>query len=171
MAVLPGHCMGHHSYLVRHSEGASIPSVHYWGSLLSAGTDNPNCARWIYPEVAQADNIGCSDVKHTCWLQDVRQFYVLRFFLGCAEVHCCCNKTSVTCLCPLTCSMVHLRLQCLEGSQCVQGGTMPGMWYTLSLFFSGGFCLIPAYPKCQQLPGSACFPAAAQSQLHQHPLT
>ena len=28
MAVLPGHCMGHHSYLVRHSEGASNPSVH-----------------------------------------------------------------------------------------------------------------------------------------------
>lgn len=29
----------------------------------------------------------------------------------------------------------------------MQGGTMPGMWYTLSLFFSGGIRFIHAYSQ------------------------
>ena len=119
MAVFPGHCMGHHSYLVRHSEGASISQLlscigmFCFLEVLALTVPTAYAGLLLH---AQADDLVCSDVKHICWLQDVRQFYVLRFFLGCAEVCCCCNKHFSE-MCLLTCFMILPRLQRPEGSQ------------------------------------------------------
>ena len=75
-------------------------------------------------------------------LQDVKQFYIFRFLLGSAEVSA--NYMSAAAGCPFISLLLFVLLAAVAQHAgpphmivCFQGGTMPGMWYTLSLYLSG----------------------------------
>lgn len=138
MALVSCHCLGNYSHPVCHPKGEFILAA----SALAIQMMCEGCClfRLQSPVQTVSGKHGLQEMRsmrhhvHSS-LQDVKQFYIMRFFLGAAEVR---HMTSTDIVAALySKGGVPLPSYAAITYDCMQGGTMPGMWYTLSLYFSG----------------------------------